>query len=79
MRVDKATGLEINKTSGTIAKILNPNAEIKIGDYQDTFMDFTKTRALSNAEIEKLPKYDVVIGNPPYKERTTKQRNLGDL
>ena len=42
-------------------------------------MDFTKTRALSNAEIEKLPKYDVVIGNPPYKERTTKQRNLGDL
>jgi hypothetical protein len=42
-------------------------------------MDFTGNKALSLDEIDRLPKYDIVIGNPPYKLRTTKQRNLGDL
>jgi len=75
----KATGMEIDKTSWTIAQITNPTATIKIWDFQNQFMDFTGTRPLSFEEIKNLPKYDIVIGNPPYKLRTTKQRNLWDL
>lgn len=75
----KATWYEIDKTSWTIAAITNPDALIKIWDYQDQFMDFTWTRPLSLQEIKDKPKYDIVIWNPPYKERTTKQRNLWDL
>jgi hypothetical protein len=52
--------MELDKTSGTIAKILNHNADIKIGDFQSLFMD-DKWRKVS---IQR--KYDVIIGNPPY-------------
>ena len=53
-------GAEISKVSGTVAKILNPNSNITIGDFQELFFDKTTNK-------KKTPKqYDLLIGNPPF-------------
>ena len=55
--LDKFTLNEYDKTSSRIAGILNPDAEVKQGAFQEMFKpgkDYTGR------------KYDVVIGNPPY-------------
>jgi len=71
---DHFTWYEIDKYPWTIAQILNPQASIVIGDFQNQFMDFTGTKPAPYI----WKKYDVVIGNPPYKERHTVQRTNGD-
>ena len=35
----KVVGMELDKVSGTIAKLLNPTADIRIGDFQDNFIE----------------------------------------
>jgi len=52
---------EIDRVPGTIAQILYPNANVEIQDFTDLFMDW-------RFPIRRYtgPKYDVVIGNPPY-------------
>lgn len=64
---------EIDKTAGTIAKILNPDANVVIGDFQDKFMDGRKPKNY------QWKYYDVAISNPPYKTRNTIQRGLWEL
>lgn len=55
--------MEIDKVSGTIAQILNPDAKMSIGDFQKLFID----EKGKQKKIEK--KYDIIIGNPPYGAR----------
>lgn len=55
--------MEIDKVSGTIAQILNPDAKISIGDFQKLFIE-------DNGKQKKPDeKYDIIIGNPPYGAR----------
>lgn len=54
---------ELEPTSARIAKILHPNANVIQGAFQQQFFD--STGRVHNAKTE-LPKYDLVIGNPPY-------------
>ena len=63
---------ELDKVPWTIAKILYPNADIKIMDFQDNFM----VGKYSVWENYKGKKYYVIIGNPPYEERQWRQRWL---
>lgn len=55
--------MEIDKVSGTIAQILNPDAKISIGDFQKLFIE-------DNGKQKKpTERYDIIIGNPPYGAR----------
>jgi len=54
---------ELDKVPGTIAKILNPEASIKIQDFQDNFMLGRKPKPYT------WPKYKFAISNPPYGQR----------
>ena len=54
---------EYDETSSRIAKILHPDAEVIQGAFQAQFFD--ENGIFHNADF-KLPKYDIVIGNPPY-------------
>ena len=65
---------EYDKIPWTIAKILYPNADIKIGDFQDNFM-LGKFSMWDNYTGKK---YDIVIWNPPYEERQGRQKALGE-
>lgn len=58
-------GAEISEVSGTIAQVLNPASKITIGDFQEIFFD-KKT----GKEKKNISQYDVLIGNPPFGERT---------
>ena len=66
---------EIDETSARIAKILHPNANVIQGAYQEQFFDENK-RALKADYVQ--PKYDVVIGNPPYGVYSSKYKGLGE-
>lgn len=52
--------MEIDKVSGTIAQILNQDAKIKIGDFQNNFIDDKGKKSMPKE------RYDIIIGNPPY-------------
>lgn len=67
-------GFEYDKIPWTIAKILYPNADIKIWDFQDNFM----LGNLSMWDNYRGKKYDIVIWNPPYEERQGRQKALGE-
>lgn len=54
---------ELDPISARIAKILHPNANVIQGAFQQQFFD--STGRVHNSKTE-LPKYDLVIGNPPY-------------
>lgn len=66
---------EFDETSARINKILHPEANIIQGAYQKQFFDdgerFRRTDFVQ-------PKYDVVIGNPPYGAYNDKYRGLGE-
>lgn len=55
--------MEIDKVSGTIAQILNPDAKMSIGDFQKLFIDE------KGKQLKPTEKYDIIIGNPPYGAR----------
>jgi hypothetical protein len=61
--VVKIDGAEISKVSGTITKILNPDSDITIGDFQELFFD-KKTN-----KQKDFKQYDLLIGNPPFGDR----------
>lgn len=56
---------ELDETSARIAKILHPKANVIQGAFQKQFFD--KDGRVVNKDYEP-PKYDIVIGNPPYGE-----------
>ena len=61
---------EIDKVPWTIAQILHPMAYIRIWDFEDNFMDFTGRRPQERAGN----KLDIVVWNPPYSQRISKQQ-----
>lgn len=58
-----ATGYEINKYSYTICKVLYPKFNFFLQPFEEIFI---KNRDSIKSRISDLPKYDLVIGNPPY-------------
>lgn len=69
------TLIELDKTSARIARILHPDAEVIQGAFQSQFYDETGTVKNKNYE---LPKYDLVIGNPPYGNYTGEWKGKGE-
>ena len=64
---------ELDETSARINKILHPEAKLIQGAYQKQFLDENE-RAKNPDFIQ--PKYDIVIGNPPYGEYSGKYKNI---
>ena len=56
---------ELDETAARIAKILHPKANVIQGAFQKQFFD--EDGRVVNKDYES-PKYDIVIGNPPYGE-----------
>lgn len=59
------TAFEINEYSYKIFKLLYPEATITLASFETLFIKNNKTIRDS---IDALPKFDLVIGNPPYGE-----------
>ena len=66
---------ELDETSARINKILHPEANVIQGAYQKQFFDEGERVRLSSYQ---QPKYDVVIGNPPYGKYNDKYKGLGE-
>lgn len=64
---------ELDETSARINKILHPKANVIQGAYQKQFLD-EHERILNEDYVQ--PKYDIVIGNPPYGEYSGKYKNI---
>ena len=66
---------ELDETSARINKILHPEANVIQGAYQKQFFD--DGERFKKIDFEQ-PKYDVVIGNPPYGTYNDKYKGLGE-
>jgi GNAT superfamily N-acetyltransferase len=69
------TGYEINEISAKICKILYPKANIQ-SKYFETF--FIKNNNSIRGDIKNLPKFSLVIGNPPYGTMGGKYAGMGE-
>lgn len=66
---------ELDETSARINKILHPEANVIQGAFQKQFFDDGERFIKIGYE---QPKYDVVIGNPPYGTYNNKYKGLGE-
>lgn len=66
---------ELDENSARIAKILHPQANVIQGAFQKQFFD--ESGRVHNEKTE-LPKYDLVIGNPPYGAYTGEWKGRGE-
>lgn len=66
---------ELDETSARINHLLHPEAVIVQGAFQKQFFDDGERAKKTDYE---LPKYDVVIGNPPYGTYSDKYKGLGE-
>ena len=66
---------EIDEISARIATILHPEANVIQGSFQAQFYDSEGVVRNNNYE---MPKYDLVIGNPPYGEYTGEWKGKGE-
>ncbi|MRI64223.1 restriction endonuclease subunit R [Ornithobacterium rhinotracheale] len=66
------TAFEINETTAKIAKILHPETTINLRSFETEFID-DKGR-----KKDFTPKYDLVIGNPPYGQHRGYYYGLGE-
>lgn len=66
---------ELDETSARIAKILHPDADVIQGAFQAQFFDSEGVVRNKNYE---MPKYDLIIGNPPYGEYTGEWKGKGE-
>lgn len=66
---------ELDETSARIAKLLHPEANVIQGAFQAQFYDSEGVVRNKNYE---MPKYDLVIGNPPYGEYTGEWKGKGE-
>ncbi|WP_296855246.1 YodL domain-containing protein [Treponema sp.] len=66
---------ELDETSARINRILHPEANVIQGAYQKQFFD--DGERFKKIDFEQ-PKYDVVIGNPPYGTYNDKYKGLGE-
>ena len=69
------TMYEIDKTSARINKLLHPDATVINESFQKQFFD-SEGRAINKSY--SIPKFDLVMGNPPYGEYKDKWRGLGE-
>lgn len=69
------TMYEIDETSARIARLLYPDASVIQGAYQKQFFD-VNGRAVNRGYVQ--PKFDVVVGNPPFVEYKDMYRGLGE-
>ena len=82
------TTYEINPYSHKILKVLYPNATHNLGDFETAFMTGRRKNTPVGNKVANLPKYDLVIGNPPFGEykgfhsigeaKVTKAQNFQD-
>lgn len=66
---------ELDETSARIATILHPEAAVIQGAFQAQFYDSEGVVRNKNYE---MPKYDLIIGNPPYGEYTGEWKGKGE-
>ena len=66
---------ELDETSARIATILHPEANVIQGAFQAQFYD---TEGVVRNKNYEMPKYDLVIGNPPYGEYTGEWKGKGE-
>lgn len=66
---------ELDETSARIAKILHPKANVIQGAFQRQFFDESGRVIKKGYEV---PKYDIVIGNPPYGENKSVWTGRGE-
>ena len=66
---------ELDEISSKLAKVLHPDATVIPGAFQAQFFDETGRVKKENYE---LPKYDLVIGNPPYGENKNEWTGRGE-
>lgn len=66
--------VEMNPVSAKITSLLYPNADVKVGEFQERFIDTTKNKPVKNV----TPEYDIVIGNPPYGAYSGRYKGLGE-
>ncbi|MCR6637474.1 MAG: N-6 DNA methylase [Sporocytophaga sp.] len=69
------TGYEINSYSFQIAKILYPDFELHQNYFESRFI---KNNESLKSNINHLPKFDLVIGNPPYGDFTGRYAGMGE-
>ena len=69
------TMYELDKTSARINKLLHPEATVINESFQRQFFD-SEGRAINKSY--SIPKFDLVMGNPPYGEYKDKWRGLGE-
>ncbi len=72
---NKFTLRELDETSARIAKILHPDAEVIQGAFQSQFFD---AEGVARNKDYVLPKYDLVIGNPPYGANSGEWKGKGE-
>ncbi|GJH40085.1 hypothetical protein RCZ04_06350 [Capnocytophaga sp. HP1101] len=66
------TAFEINETTAKIAKLLHPQATIKLRSFETEFITDNGTKK------DFTPRYDLVIGNPPYGSHRGLYLGLGE-
>ena len=69
------TGYEINAYSARICKILHPDVMVENQAFEEKFI---KGRDTIRNRIDTMPKYDLVIGNPPYGNFQGKFAGMGE-
>ena len=65
---------EVNEISARIAKVLHPEANVRIAPFESLFMD----ERGGKRKPESMGEYDLVLGNPPYGDHRGKYRGLGE-
>ena len=65
---------DVNEISARIAKVLHPEANVRIAPFESLFMDDRGGKR----KPESMGEYDLVLGNPPYGDHRGKYRGLGE-
>lgn len=66
--------VEMNPVSAKITELLYPEANVRVGQFQERFIDNNKNVPIKDVK----PEYDIVIGNPPYGEYSGRYKGLGE-
>lgn len=69
------TAYEINHFSGTILSLLYPQAQVVLLPFETMFIANNKS---IKDRTDHLPKFDLVIGNPPYGEMYGRYAGMGE-
>jgi len=65
---------DVDKTSYTVCKVLYPDFDIRLGSFESLFFDDKRHIGLLGVDQT----YDLVIGNPPYREYVSEYAPLGE-